>query len=78
MLMVTFCMAMCHLLKIISCSVIAIANSWQIFSVTSQGRVSAVNEVGQVDPKVAKQLLVSYSRPNKYCIEPGIKLFSNP
>lgn len=77
MLMVTFYMAKCHL-ELISCSVITIANSWQIFSTTSQGRASTVNEVGQVDPKVAKQLLVSYSRPNKSCTEPGIKLFSNP
>lgn len=78
MLTVTFCMAKCYLLKLISCCVIAIANSWQKFSTTSQGNASTVNEVGQVDPKVAKQLLVSYSRLNSYSIEPGIKLFSNP
>lgn len=71
-------MAKCYFLKLISCSVITIANSWQIFSMASQGRVSTVNEVGQVDPKVANQLLVRYSRPVKSCIEPGIKLFSNP
>lgn len=71
-------MAKCYLMKLISCSVITIVNSWWIFSVTSQGRASTVSEVGQVDPKVANQLLVSYSRPHKSFIEPGIKFFSNP
>lgn len=47
-----------------------------IFSMTSQGRASTANEVGQVDPKAAKQLLVSYSRLHNSCMEPGIKFFS--
>jgi len=32
---------------------------------SSQGRATTVNEVGQVDPKVAKQLLIDLSRPHK-------------
>lgn len=65
MLIVTFYMTKCYPLKLVSCSVITIANSRQLFSMTSQGRASTVNEVGQIDLKVAKQLLVSYSRPHK-------------